>query len=230
MSPLTTRQMNGTPSSISQKNISPEGSFLSTKPEDKEEKNFMSVTPDVQDLYPQTHIICSNGIKFQSSTESLVSKIVRATENHQSTKQSGTLANSLRNIKNQIRSNTPLNDNIDDVTTSIQSQGIVSNGFTSGQHENSDNAPTKASPFHRPSLAAAIASSSYSGEDRVLTQPVSSDPPSKTSKIKAVFQSIKANTNKSKILMVLALCILCLPGNIVTVWLKFTQDEEYAKR
>ena len=221
--------MNGTPSSISQKNICLEGSSLSTKPEDNEEKAYMSVSQDVQDLYPQTHIICSNGIKFQSSTESLVSKIVRATENHQGTTPSGTLANSLRNIKNQIRSNTPLNDNIDDVTTHIESPGIVSNGFISGQHENTDITPRKSPPFHRPSLAAAIASSSYSGEDNVLTQPVHT-PPSKISKIKAVFQSIKANTNKSKILMVLALCILCLPGNIVTIWLKFSQYEEHSKR
>ena len=66
-------------------------------------------------------------------------------------------------------------------------------------------------------------------EERVLTNAVH-DPPSNSSKLKAVFQSIKANTNKSKILMVLALCILCLPGNIVTIWLKFTQYEEHVKR
>ena len=229
MSPLTARQMNSSPSSISEKNISPEGISLATKSGDNGESLFMSVPQEAQDLYPQTHIICSNGIKLQSSTESLVSKIVRATETHQGTKPSGTLANSLRNIKNQIRSNTPLNDNIDDVTTDIESPGIVSNGFIRGKHENSNITPRKSSPFHRPSLAAAIASSSYSGEDRVLTNAVH-DPPSNSSKLKAVFQSIKANTNKSKILMVLALCILCLPGNIVTIWLKFTQYEEHVKR
>ena len=221
--------MNGNPSSISQKNICPEGNSLLTKAEDKKEKSYMSNSQDVQDLYPQTQIISSNGIKFQSSTESLVTKIVRATENHQGTTPSGTLANSLRNIKNQIRSNTPLNDNTDEVTPNTESPVVVSNGFISGQHETTDIPPRKSSPFHRPSLAAAIASSSYSGEERVLTQPVH-NPPSKTSKIKAVFQSVKANTNKSKILMVLALCILCLPGNIVTIWLKFSNYEEDSKR
>ena len=229
MSPLTIRQMNGSPSSISEKDISPEGSSMATKPEDNEEKPFMSVPQEVQDLYPQTHIICSNGIKFQSSTESLVSKIARATDNHQGTKPSGTLANSLRNIKNQIRSNTPVKDNIDYVTTDIESPVIHSNGFITNKHENTNITPGKSSPFHRPSLAAAIASSSYSGEDRILTNNVN-EPPSNSSKLKAVFQSIRANTNKSKILMVLALCILCLPGNIVTIWLKFTQYEEDSNR
>ena len=201
--------------------------------DDNKDRPYMSVPQDVQDLYPD--IICSNGIKLPPSTEPLVSKIVRSPDFHQTAQSSsGTLANSLRNIKNQIRSK-PLETSEETFGTSIDknsSSGITTNGFIEGKHDSTeDSVAVKPSPFHRPSLAAAIAASSLSGEESRLSRPIKQVKKSRsTTKIKAVIKNIKENTNKNKILMVLALCVLCLPGNIVTLWLKFQHYEEPSTR
>ena len=233
MSPLIVNQMSS--SNTTQKNnISPDCKRTLSKKEDNKDKSYMSVPQDVQDLYPD--IICSNGIKLPSSTEEpLVSKIVRSTDCHQTAKSSsGTLANSLRNIKKQIRSK-PFEPPEETVSTSLDknsSSGVITNGFIEGKHDsNEDSVAVKPPPFHRPSLSAAMAASSLSGEDARLTRPIKQvKKPQSTTKIKAVIKNIKENTNKSKILMVFALCVLCLPGNIVTIWLKFQHYEEPSTR
>ena len=230
MSPLTIGQMSS--SDTTQKNniTSDSGRTLCKKGvEDNKERQYMSVSQDVQDLYPD--IICSNGIKLPSSTDSLVSKIVRSSDCHQSAKSSsGTLANSLRNIKNQIKSKPPEQKD-ETLSTSLEKQsssGIIANGYIDGKRDSTEEASAvKPSPFHRPSLAAAIAASSLSGDDVGLnrkTKQVKNR--HSTPKIKAVIESIKENTNKSKILMVFSLCVLCLPGNIVTIWLKLHHYDE----
>lgn len=232
MSPLTVRQLSA--SNTTPKNNAVLSTTISI---DGENSSYMPLRQDAQDLYPQTHIVGSNGIKLQSSTESLVSKIVRSADCHQSAKSSGTLADSLRNIKNQIRS-TPLENNGSDPISSSEERhstpGRIPNGYVEAKLNDQNSPDIKPSSFHRPSLAAAIATTSFSGEERAMT-PTLKPPKSKSgnsaiAKVKAVFQNIKSNTNKSKILMVLALCILCLPGNIVTIWLKLQQHEERPRR
>ena len=234
MSPLIANQMSS--SDTTQKNDinSDFKKTLSKKGVgDTNDRSYMSVPQDVQDLYPD--IICSNGIKLPSSTESLVSKIVRSTDCHQTAKSSsGTLANSLRNIKNQIKSK-PLEPAEETVSTSLDknsSSGIIPNGFMEEKRDSTeDSVAVKPSPFHRPSLAAAIAASSSSGEDARLTRPLKEVKKSQSAtKIKAVIKNIKENTNKSKIMMAFALCVLCLPGNIVTIWLKFQHYDEPSTR
>ena len=233
MSPLIVNQMSS--SNTTQKNnINSDCKRTKKGVDDNKDRSYMSVPQDVQDLYPD--IICSNGIKLPSSTEEpLVSKIVRSTDCHQTAKSSsGTLANSLRNIKNQIRSK-PFEQPEETVSTSLDknsSSGVITNGFIEGKRDSAeDSVAGKPPPFHRPSLAAAIAASSLSGEDSCLTRPIKQvKKPRSTTKIKAVIKNIRENTNKSKILMVFALCVLCLPGNIVTIWLKFQHYEDPATR
>ena len=223
MSPSTTRP---TESSKSQMNAISGGSAHGTKDGDNKDKPDISVPPDVQDLYPQTQVICQNGITRSSpTTESLFTKIVRSADCHQSVKSSGTLTDSLRNIKNENRGKlfeNIINDGVETPCGKNSITELIQDGSIETKMDECDSTAMRSSPIHRPSLTAAIASSTYSGEDSILAQPVVSQH-SPTSKIKAVIQNVQKNGNKSKILMVLALCILCLPGNIVTLWLKCTE-------
>ena len=193
------------------------------------------LSSDVQDLYPQTHILPKNGLKSKPSPGTdYVSKIVRSSDCHQDAKVSETLADNLRNIKNQIK-NKPLNPtrNDEDILSNVKpfQQGITnSNGFIKNKVESKESPTNKPSPFPRTSLAAAVVSSSFSGEDGALNQPVIQPQTTLNSKVMSVLQKIKISTNKSKILMILALCGLCLPGNIVTIWLKIKQHGDDMSR
>lgn len=224
MAPSTSRQ---TQLSNSQMNnmsgSSTEDSAEATKDKDHKDKPDISVPPEMPDLYPQADIICRNSIR-RSSSESLFTKIVRSADCHQSAKSSGTLTNSLRNIKNENRGKlfgSIKNNGVDPPRGKHSIAEIIPNGCIETKMDEGDSSAIRSSPIHRPSLPAAIASSSYSSEDRVLAQPVHQ--PSSNSRIKTVIQNIHKNATKSKIWMVLALCILCLPGNIVTIWLKCKQ-------
>ena len=200
--------------------------------EDKDEmgRHNNSVCPAVQDPAPQMQLKCQISIRQPLSIESVVTNIVRPPNSPKNSKLPVTLANGNPNSKNKSSTNNLQNIENDEVNTARGIQSLAKmtpDGSIVSQMDEGDSSTISSFPVHRPTWIAAIASRNYSREYRGLGQPVV---PQTSSKLKATLKNIQKSGNKSKILMILALCVLCLPGNIVTIWLKYKQSNENPHR
>ena len=132
-------------------------------------------------------------------------------------------------IENHLKHLEPPNSNLIRAVMTNGSVAMTNMEVPEGSASTTTPVPT---PIHQPCSPAAMAS--------LLSQPfqndghiqgmrlgekrTSSSSAAEKSKIKTLVESLQSNGNKTKIIMFLVLCVVCLPGNIVTIWLRYKSD------
>ena len=180
-------------------------------------------TQNVPSLYPDVNIMNENTHQRRLSPTPLISQVTTSAHPRQGAKSSGALTKSLRSIKHKNRTSvlTHKNNGVNAEQGKQAIASLVPDGSIATRTEENDPVALSSSPIHRPSLTTAIVSPSLSDDAKSPSPPIPQPP---TSKIKAVIQTLQQHVSTSKVLMVLVLCILCLPGNVVTInlWIKYT--------